>query len=248
MGKDGKTELMVRSVRLDDPEQGLPSDVLDNCDVLVWWGHQRHGEVKTELVKNIVQRIKSGQLSLISLHSAHGSKLFIEAMAERYRDDLMKSLSKAERDKAQFKYVQPRFGLYPKSEITPVWTKNAQPDGSLTVEVKLPSCMFSDVKDLGTTSHVTTLAKNHPITKGVPEKWDIPKDEIYDGPFHVPAPDQQIFHERWDTGAEFPGGGVWNLGKGKIFYFRPGHETYPVFKQPEVVQVMENAVRWLGKK
>ena len=39
---------------------------------------------------------------------------------------------------------------------------------------------------------------------------------------------------------------IWKIGKGKVFYFRPGHETYPVFKQDEVVRVLKNACLWLG--
>lgn len=248
-GKNGKTEITVRSVRLDDPGQGVTSDVLDNCDVLVWWGHQRHGEIKPEVGKSIVQRIRSGQLSFLALHSAHWSTPFIEAMNDLTMERALKTLTKAEREKVQIKYVQPKKGLYSKTEpLTPSWTKTAQADGSVVLEIKLPSCVFTGVDAFAKPSHITTLLKNHPIAKGVPEKWDIPRTEIYDGPFHVPTPDAVIFDEKWDNGGQFPAGCVWTLGKGKIFYFRPGHEVYPIFKQPEVMQVVENAVRWLGKK
>jgi trehalose utilization protein len=56
---------------------------------------------------------------------------------------------------------------------------------------------------------------------------------MYDEPFHVPAPDAVVFEERWDKGQSFRSGCVWRVGKGDVFYFRPGHETYPVFRQPE---------------
>ena len=69
---------------------------------------------------------------------------------------------------------------------------------------------------------------------------------MYNEPFHVPEPDEVIFEETWELGERFRSGMVWNIGKGKVFYFRPGHETYPVFKQPEVIKVIENACRWLG--
>src|SRR5882724_12499269 len=70
----------VTSVKMDDKEQGLPDDLLNETDVLVWWGHVRNKDVKDELAKKIVDRIKSGKLSLISLHSAHWSKPFMLAM------------------------------------------------------------------------------------------------------------------------------------------------------------------------
>ena len=48
-------------------------------------------------------------------------------------------------------------------------------------------------------------------------------------------------------GGWFRGGMLWNLGEGKVFYFRPGHETFPVFKDPKMLRILENAVRWLGQ-
>ena len=41
---------------------------------------------------------------------------------------------------------------------------------------------------------------------------------------------------------------LFRRGKGKIFYFRPGHEIFPVYKQTEPMRVIENAVRWLGTR
>jgi pimeloyl-ACP methyl ester carboxylesterase len=69
---------------------------------------------------------------------------------------------------------------------------------------------------------------------------------MYDEPFHVPSPDEVVFEERWDKGEHFRGGCVWQIGKGRVFYFRPGHEIFPVFKQAEPLRVIENAARWLG--
>ena len=62
--------------------------------------------------------------------------------------------------------------------------------------------------------------------------------------FHVPAPDAVVFEERWDKGEYFRSGMTWQVGTGKVFYYRPGHETYPVYRQPEVVRVLANAVMW----
>jgi trehalose utilization protein len=69
---------------------------------------------------------------------------------------------------------------------------------------------------------------------------------MYDEPFHVPEPDVVIFEERWESGEWFRSGCLWQVGKGKVFYFRPGHETFPVYKEREVLQLLANAARWLG--
>jgi trehalose utilization protein len=69
---------------------------------------------------------------------------------------------------------------------------------------------------------------------------------LYGEPFHVPQPDQVVFKETFSGSEWFRSGSVWNLGKGKAFYFRPGHETYPVFKEELPLRVIENAVRWLA--
>jgi trehalose utilization protein len=244
-----KPELSIKSVRLDDPEQGISKDVLDNCDVLVWWGHQRHGEIKPEKAKEIVERVKSGQLSLVALHSAHWSKPFIEAMNERTRMDALKSLSDSERRNVQVKEIQPPMRLYrPDEPHTPSWKKSVNTDGSTTLEITLPSCVFSTVKADAKPSHVRVLMPKHPIMKGVPEAFDIPQTEVYGGHFHVPTPDAVLFEEKWDSGDMFTGGCLWKLGKGQVFYFRPGHETYPVFKQAEPLRIVENAIRYVGKR
>src|SRR6267143_3097315 len=67
----------VTSVKMDDKEQGLPDDLLNDTDILIWWGHVRQKDVKDELAKKILDRIKAGRLGLISLHSAHWSKPFM---------------------------------------------------------------------------------------------------------------------------------------------------------------------------
>ena len=95
-------------------------------------------------------------------------------------------------------------------------------------------------------SHVTTLLPHHPIAAGLPVQWDIPRTEMYGEPFHVPPPDEVVFEEKWDKGEHFRSGCVWQVGQGRVFYFRPGHETYPVFQQTEPLRVIENAVRWMG--
>jgi trehalose utilization protein len=109
----------------------------------------------------------------------------------------------------------------------------------------LPQCVFPAWRADAAPSHVTTLLPQHPIAADLPAKWDIPQTEMYNEPFHVPPPDAVIFEEHWDLGEHFRSGCLWQVGKGQVFYFRPGHEVYPVYKQAEPLRVIENAVRWL---
>jgi trehalose utilization protein len=246
-GPGGAPEFEVTSVGLDDPDQGLSKATLDHCDVLIWWGHQRHGDVNDALVKDIVQRIQAGQLSLLALHSAHFSKPFIEAMNARTLQDAMQSLSPSERNSIKIVVLPADRRLMGKDErLTPYRTRKTAPDGTQILEVKPPGCAFTDVRADGKPSHLRVLVKNHPITRGIPETFNIPQTEMYNGPFHVPTPDVTLFEEKWDGGEQFLSGSIWSLGAGKVFYFRPGHETFPIFKQPVPLKIVENAARWLG--
>jgi len=242
--------LDVKSVRLDDPEQGLSKTTLDACDVLVWWGHVRHREIKIETAQQLVERIKQGKLSLISLHSAHWSVPFIEAMNERSIADALASLTAKEREKAKVEPIRPAQYAQPKRDdpLTPSFEKVVQGDGSILLKVKLPNCCFPAYRGDGKPSHVRTLLPKHPIAQGLPVQFDIPHTEMYDEPFHVPAPDEVVFEERWDAGERFRSGAVWKIGQGKLFYFRPGHETFDVFKQPETLLIVENAIRYVATK
>ena len=240
--------LEVKSVRLDDPEQGLSKETLDACDVLIWWGHVRQGEIQRRTGEDLVDRIKRGKLSLIALHSAHWSIPFIEAMNERAIADALASLSPVERESAVVEAIRPENYSAPSRDagLTPQVEKIVQNDGRIILKVKLPNCCFPSYRGDGKPSHVRTLLSDHPIAKGIPAQFDIPHTEMYDEPFHVPAPDEVVFEERWDAGERFRSGCVWKIGRGRVFYFRPGHETFDVYKQPETLQILENAVRWMG--
>lgn len=122
------------------------------------------------------------------------------------------------------------------------------PDGSEKATVYLPYCCFPAYRADGKPSQVRVLKPDHPIAKGLPAKFELPKTEMYAEPFHVPEPDEVVLEERWAAGEWFRSGMVWKLGKGRVFYFRPGHETYAVFKEKPVLQLLENAVRWLAPK
>ena len=239
----------VTSVSLKDANQGLTSELLDNTDVLVWWGHQKHGEVKDELAADIVKRIQSGKLSLVALHSAHFAKPFTMAMDARTMEDVNKSLTAEERAKAKIITHAAQRGLVKADAAkTPNWTKKVEADGSITVDVNLPVCCFNSVHAEGLKSHITVMRARHPIAKGIPATFDIPHTEVYAGVFHVPTPDAVIFHEKWDTNEEFDAGCLWKLGKGRVFYYRPGHETFQVFQQKENMSIVENAIRFVAPK
>jgi len=91
------------------------------------------------------------------------------------------------------------------------------------------------------------MLSEHPIAKGLPKSLSMRSTEMYDEPFHVPEPDELIFEETWETGERFRSGMLWKVGEGTVFYFRPGHETFPVYKQSEVIRILENACRALGQ-
>jgi trehalose utilization protein len=84
----------------------------------------------------------------------------------------------------------------------------------------------------------------HPIAAGVGPYIDIPKVEMYGEHFDIPAPDELVFISWFKGGNVFRSGCCYHRGHGKVFYFRPGHETFPIYRQKEVRQVLANAVKW----
>jgi trehalose utilization protein len=238
--------LSVRSVSMTDPEQGLSDDVITNCDVLVWWSHLKNRQVSRDRARQIVARVAQGRLALITLHSALTSWPFIEAMDERTREDAAKTVP----DGVATEFVPPLAYKDPKptDPITPRIEMTNAPDGSKLARVFLPICEITEWHEFGFPSHVTMLHPEHPIAAGVPEHFDISKTETYVEPFHVPKPDVVIFEERWDHYPAFRSGMLWQVGKGWVFYFRPGHETFPVYLQPMPLKIIGNAVEWMGSQ
>ena len=107
---------------------------------------------------------------------------------------------------------------------------------------------WGKVRNEGKPELIHVLDPKHPIAKGVKD-FTIPKTEAYLNPFNVPSPDVKILEGRYEGGAQDGSDGMlWNFGKGKVFYFRPGHETYPIYFQAEVQQVLKNAVRFLASR
>ena len=241
--------LAVRSVNLASPEKGLADNVLDTCDVLIWWGHVRQFEVTPEQGRSIVSRIKRGQLALIALHSAHWATPFVEAMKDRTLTNAKAKFKTIPSEQLEIKTVDPpRRYFAPDRDalITPRFYPRKFPDGKTELVIHWPNCCFPAYRNDGKPSTLFTLKPAHPIAKGIPATFQLPSTEMYDEPFHVPEPDEVVFEERWPTGEWFRSGMIWNIGKGKVFYFRPGHETFPVYKQNEALKIVENAVRYLG--
>lgn len=240
----------VRSVRLDDPEQGLNDACLAWANVLVWWGHVRQAEITPDTArKKIIEPILAGRLSLVALHSAHWSTPFIKAMNERTRQDARRRYpDPMQGPPVKFEFVPPAGRFPPASDslITPAYYALKQDSRVQSVRVDLPNCCFPDYRADGEPSTIKVLKPEHPIAQGLSEAFTIQHTEMYNEPFHVPEPDDVIFRESWAKGEWFRSGCVWTIGRGKVFYFRPGHETFSVYLQREPLQVIENAVCWLA--
>ena len=236
--------LTVKTANLDSPEQGLSEVALDSTDVVVWWGHIRNPAVTDALAERVAARVRDGKLSLIALHSSHWAKPFVRLMQDRAKADALARVPEAERATAKWEYLN-ETTLYQAPTRGDPLTPSLAHEGGIW-RLSLPLCVFPAYRPDGAPSHVTTLIPQHPIAAGLPARWDVAQTEMYDEPFHVPPPDTVVFEERWDKGEHFRSGCVWRVGKGRVFYFRPGHEIYPVYKQAEPLRVIENAVRWLG--
>lgn len=91
---------------------------------------------------------------------------------------------------------------------------------------------------------VWTVDPTHPIAEGVPSPIVIPEQEMYGEFFDIPAPDELIFISSFSGGEVFRSGCTFRRGRGKIFYFSPGDQEYPVYHHPDVRRVIANGVSW----
>ena len=176
----------VRTATLDEPEHGLTQEVLDDTDVLIWWGHMAHGEVQDAIVDRVQKRILNG-MGLIVLHSGHFSKIFKRMMGTscnlRWREA---------------------------EEKERIWT----------------------------------IANGHPIAKGVGLHFELPHTEMYGEYFDIPEPDVLVFVSWFAGGDVFRSGCCWERGFGRVFYFAPGHETFPIYYDENIQRVITNACFW----
>jgi trehalose utilization protein len=97
----------------------------------------------------------------------------------------------------------------------------------------------------GESEHVAVEAPEHPVAEGV-AAFEVPQAEMFGEPFDVPEPDTVVFRSTFSEGGEFRSGCAWSFGAGRVFYFRPGHETFRTYHQPEVRAVVANATRWVA--
>jgi trehalose utilization protein len=176
----------VRAVTLQQPEHGLPQDVVDATDVLLWWGHIAHDEVSDAVVDRVQEAVLGG-MGLLVLHSAHYARIFKRLLGT--------------------------------------------------------SCSLR-WRNAGERELVWTVAPGHPIAHGVPHPLVIEAQEMYGEHFDIPAPDELVFVSSFAGGEVFRGGCCFARGRGRIFYFSPGDQEYPVYHHPDVRRVLANAVRW----
>lgn len=99
-------------------------------------------------------------------------------------------------------------------------------------------------REAGERERLWVINRNHPIAAGLDECVEIPSTEMYGEPFTVPEPAETVFISWYEGGEVFRSGMTFQRGAGRIFYFSPGHETYPIYHQPEVQTILRNAVRW----
>lgn len=181
------TAVQVRCATLDEPEHGLPQDVLAATDVMLWWGHAAHDRVADEVVDRVQRRVLEG-MGLIVLHSGHGSKIFRRLMGTE--------------------------------------------------------CMLR-WREAGELERLWITAPGHPILAGIDgDYFELAETEMYGEHFDIPQPDELLLVSWFAGGEVFRSGCTFRRGQGKIFYFRPGHETYPIYFDDKVRRILGNAVKW----
>ena len=184
--------ITARTAQIGDPEQGVSDQALAETDVLLWFGHVRHGQVTDETVARVVEAVKERGMGYLALHSSHFAKPLKALLGT--------------------------------------------------------TCAFRTYVEDGKPGHILVTAPEHPVAKGV-APFTIPKEEWYGEPFDVPTPETIVFAGVYNDGTELGRDGlVWTVGKGRVFYFRPGHETYPIYDMPPVRKIIENGVRWLARR
>jgi trehalose utilization protein len=106
------------------------------------------------------------------------------------------------------------------------------------------SLKWREWKGIGEKERLWVVDPAHPVAEGLPEYFELPRTEMYGEPFDIPQPDQLVLLSWFQGGEVFRSGCCWHRGKGKIFYFRPGHETFPIYHDPTVMKVIYNGIRW----
>jgi trehalose utilization protein len=95
---------------------------------------------------------------------------------------------------------------------------------------------------------IWNCAPSHEITQGIPDHFELDHEEMYGEPFDIPEPDKLIFISWFEGGDVFRSGACFERGNGRIFYFRPGHETYPTYYNPTILKIIANACSWAATR
>ncbi len=99
-------------------------------------------------------------------------------------------------------------------------------------------------REAGERERVWVVNRSHPITQRIGDRLELPSEEMYGEPFLVPEPLETVMISWFEGGEVFRSGLTYQRGAGRIFYFRPGHETYPTYHDATIQQILRNAVRW----
>jgi trehalose utilization protein len=181
-------DITVRTATLHDENCGITKEILDQTDVLIWWGHIAHNAVPDEIAQLVKDAVLSG-MGAIFLHSAHHSKPFKALMGTSC------NLTWRESDDSEILWV---------------------------------------------------IEPSHPITRGIDRYFKLEGEETYGEPFVIPTPDKLLLIGNYSGGEVFRSGCLYERGNGKVFYFQPGHESFPTYKVPEVQTIITNAVRFVA--
>jgi trehalose utilization protein len=99
-------------------------------------------------------------------------------------------------------------------------------------------------REAGERERVWVVDPAHPIARGIGPFIELENSEMYGEPFGIPVPEEQVFISWFEGGEVFRSGCCYRRGAGKIFYFSPGHETYPIYHHPQIQTVLRNACKW----
>lgn len=100
----------------------------------------------------------------------------------------------------------------------------------------------------GAYERVWCLDPGHPIAEDIPPYFELENEEMYGEFFDIPKPESLVFAGWFRTGEIFRSGCCWTRGLGRVFYFQPGHETYPIYHNPVIQRILLNAVRWAAPR
>ncbi|MBR4767854.1 MAG: ThuA domain-containing protein [Lachnospiraceae bacterium] len=101
-------------------------------------------------------------------------------------------------------------------------------------------------RENGDREYVWVVDPSHPIVQGIGRYFKLEHEETYSEPFSIPEPDKLLLIGNYSGGEVFRSGCLYRRGNGKVFYFQPGHETYPIFYDDNVIRIIKNAIRFLA--